>query len=418
MRLVVAAGLVLSACGDKKSESAKPADKTPAVSDAAAVNKQETRVGLASSIEVAGTVEVRKKGQAFWQPLKPGTKLFEGDWVRTKKRSSARVRFERGGTLELDESTAIIIEGASAGDKRVAVSEGTVRGVLDKAADGDSSVTVRAKDGETTKLVAGNDKTEFRISTRGNDTEVSVRKGSLKVVGKSGTTTLERGQVRNVRWKPGRVARMLGFPSSLSPGIDARIHCVGPPKIDLSWRRVKNAAGYRVQVASDMSFRTLKVSEVRKQRSFTLEPDEPGMYVWRVAAVDREGRVGEFGFARRIYCQKEKPVDLLVAPKQDAAFAYVRKHPPKIEFSWQSAGNTRAYRLVIAKHGTGLKARVLRRTTQKQQLTFKRLRVGVYEWGVYAIGKDKKAKPIFIKPRKLTVRLREPPKANTRGIWR
>ena len=44
-----------------------------------------------------------------------------------------------------------------------------------------------------------------------------------------------------------------------------------------------------------------------------------GMYAWRVAALSKRGTVGEFGFARRIYCEDSAPADLLSRRPQCAA---------------------------------------------------------------------------------------------------
>src|SRR5262249_60227005 len=68
----------------------------------------------ACGAELHGAVEVRRRGVPYWEPVAVGGVFRGGDWLRTGKASSARIRFRRGGRLELDEGTTLLIEAAGA----------------------------------------------------------------------------------------------------------------------------------------------------------------------------------------------------------------------------------------------------------------------------------------------------------------
>jgi hypothetical protein len=73
--------------------------------------------------------------------------------------------------------------------------------------------------------------------------------------------------------------------------------------VALSWKAVPGAVGYRVQVARDLSFLELLRSEDVTDTGYAFRPGEAGTYAWRVAARDAAGRMGEYGFVRRLFVE-------------------------------------------------------------------------------------------------------------------
>jgi hypothetical protein len=119
-----------------------------------------------------------------------------------------------------------------------------------------------------------------------------------------------------------------------------------------------------------------------------------------VASRDRDGRYGEFGFARRIFCEEEEPKDLLLAPAEAASVAW--SETEKVRFSWQAAASTEEYRLRVFRGADMAAAPVIDVTTREQFHELSGLQPGEYHWGVWREGKT--SRPIFLKPRQLTLR--------------
>ncbi len=440
MPALVASTLFLSAflatsCGEKKEEKkAPPPPREAPTEDLEARIAKDLTAIVATCASASGKVEVMRAGQSEWEPVAVGAAFREGDRIRTGPMSYARVQFQIGGALELDEKTAVTVDVAEASKGGVdeasgavlAVESGSVRGVLHKGdtADSESAVPsgqlyVRTADGKSAALVSDEDEpVEFRLTHRDEGTEVAVEKGALKLVtGESEAGTIASGQAADLAkgGHMGKVTALLGFPASVSPGIDARFHYKEGLGIKIAWRAVKGAEDYRLQVARDTGFQSIVVSEETPSRSFVFEPDAEGMYAWRVAARDADGRLGEAGFVRRIYCEAEEPRDLLVAPADGAKFAFAGKKRPSIVFSWQSAGAARSYRLVIWRGDDQTGKQVVSKVTSSQSHTVDTLGDGRYSWGVYERGED--GRPLFVKPRSFAIKKSKAPKADTKGLW-
>jgi hypothetical protein len=129
------------------------------------------------------------------------------------------------------------------------------------------------------------------------------------------------------------------------------------------------------------------------------------MFAWRVAARDEQGRLGEFGFARRVFVEQETPRDLLVGPEAGAVVKINALEP--VLFTWQSAGETESYRFVLAKGPDLLRTQVAARTVKAQRVELGQIDPGEYYWGAF-VERGEEAEPIFLAPRKLVIR--RPPK--------
>jgi hypothetical protein len=279
----------------------------------------------------------------------------------------------------------------------------------------DPPLFVSMQSGEPARVVPGRGAVEFRLTRVGDQTEVAVARGELSLVTAGDERTLSAGEAVDVASRAlGEVSRLVGFPVSKSPGVDARFHHEPGMKIELSWRRVKGADGYKLQIAHDLSFQHIVFVGETHDTRYELSPTELGTYVWRVAAIDDRGRAGEWGFGRRIFCESRPPRDLLLAPRNGIKIPH-EGGPPTIVFSWQSAGVAGSYRLVVGRGDNPLESKVIDEITTQQSFQVDSLADGTYSWGVYSRGED--AQPLFLSPRQLTVVSRSAPRARTNGIW-
>lgn len=375
---------------------------------------------VASCAVVEGTVEIRRRGQDAWEPAAVGSTLREGDQVRTSEHSFARVRFSKRGSIELEQSTTVEIQLAEEGGDGlvVAVKSGSVTGSLDARSDTDQPLWIETAEGERARLqpdAESEEPTEFRVSRRGDDTEVSVRKGRLRVRAGDAESAIGEGQVAKVTATGlGEALSLIAFPTSASPGIDARYRFQDGLRVDLSWKPVDGASGYRVQVARDLSFHSLVTTVETDKTEAVFAPTEAGMYTWRVASLDGDARPGEYGFARRMFAENDPPEDLLVAPPDGHRLAYTKERP-QVTFSWQTAGGATSYRLAVARGANPTADPIIDETTSDQSFTTSALGEGRYSWGVYAVGGAET--PIFLRPRRLVIEQRKAPKANTKDLW-
>ncbi|HUS31464.1 MAG TPA: hypothetical protein VMZ53_23325 [Kofleriaceae bacterium] len=400
-RIAIAVGAILVGACRGNSERAK--DRSAAGSGSA-VEEAVSKV-VATCAETTGTIEIRRKGQARWEKAEVGTTFRERDWVRTGSRAFARLRFSGGGFLDLQENTSVLV------DRAIMVEQGMLVGV----ADAKQPFIIKAADGSELNVTASGEGAEFRlVATAGKGVEIAVTKGSLELANADGKRVVPAGEgVELSKQRLGDAIKLLPFPRSLSPGIDARFFYTPKMTIPLVWSHVPNATSYYVQVARDAEFHSLVYSGDVTDAKGSFSPDALGMYAWRAAARDAGGHLGEFGYGRRIYCEADQPKDFLVGPRDNFKLDYAKK-APTIEFSWQSQGESKKYKLVIERDAPG--ADPIVSTTTGTQMLAETLEDGVYYWGVYAIDGDKE-QPMFLNLRQLTIHKLEGPKIKTEVHW-
>ena len=400
--------VALAACGKKAPPPPAPAPEAA----------QALAAIVATAAAVSGDVQVRRPGQLAWELVAPGSVFRVDDEVKTGPLSTVRIEFLAGGGLEMEQEAVIVIDvappakpaapgDAAAGESRVAVKEGVVRGFLPEAVAGAEGlgIVISTGDGSQVRIAstAGEKAATFRLSKQERGTELAVLQGTASVRGASGETALTAGHLALAAGgELGEVAELMDFPPSLEPGIDARFQLVPGLAIRLAWKEVPGVTGYRVQVARDLSFHDVELAKDVAGTEVTFVPRAAGMHVWRVASRDGNRRFGEYGFARRMYCEAEAPRDLLVGPADGTVLKYVDA-PPEVLFSWESAGEARSYRVVLATGPDLLDHPVASTVVPGQRVAMSIDHPGDYWWGVY-VDSGPDAHPIFARPRRLSVR--------------
>ena len=342
----------------------------------------------ATCADVTGAGEVRRSGRPYWEPLRRGSVLRNGDWVRTRAGTTAHLELMAGGRLDLSESAVVVIEppelpGAPVAAKgpSIGVEEGEVRATLAAAG---VPLRIRRGDGETKVLESP---AVYRLSA-GTDAGIEVRRLDAPP---PEAVAVDAGVPRVTGGAPAT------FPSSLSPGIDARLKFDPRGWVRLTWSPVAGASRYRVQTARDWSFNVETRNADVEGTSWLMRPEGVGLYVWRVAAVGPGGQLGEFGYARRLFLEEHTPTDLLVSPGDG-----FQSPEPAVTFSWQTPGSGSSYRVMVSKGVDPQRAPVFNQVTAGAQATAPSLPPGTYTWGVYEEGAV--LRPLFLKPRKLVVK--------------
>ena len=395
-RAVVTCALLVSACKNH----------TEPARDAATRGELPALAIVATCADASGAVDARRKGEPKWEPVRIGATFRERDWVRTGDDGYTRLRFSDRRFLELPERTTILI------DNEITIDSGSLVAV----AGGGESMRIKAADGSVAQIIStsGDARSELRFTpSKTKGVEIAVTKGTVRLVTSAGEQALGAGEASDLaNDRAGAVAKLPGAPAGLS--LDTRLQLAPGVLVPLRWAPVAGATRYRVQVALDPTFRVREIDRELPGPEMSFTPDRAGTYVWRVASIDGQGRLGAFGDVRQVQVDTEPIPDLLLAPAPGAKIGYADK-TPVVSFTWRAAGSGLRYRLVVVL-GTDLGAEpVATETTTGQRLEVRTLREGTYHWGVYAVT-DTRETPIFSSPRALTIR-KQRVKVHTEKLW-
>ena len=407
LRVVIASIALTWAC--KGHEDKAPSGETKGSAEPAKPAPPAAPV-IGTPIELVGNVKVKRGGTTEWQPLAKGASIHVGDSVRVADESSVRIKIDGRGTVDITEPTTVLINDA------ISLQDGSFMAFVQP---GEKGFVVKDPDGFDANLTPEPNATEpttFRVTPAAhNSIDIAVIKGIVNVETDSGSQVVRAGTASRIEKKVvSAPVSLIAFPKSISPGIDARFHFVVDKPIDLQWASVKDAVGYHVQVSKDAEFRQLVLNEDATSTAMQFAPKAAGMYAWRVAARDKNDRLGEFGFGRRIYFEQQPPKDLLLTPPNGAKVGFSESYP-KIEFSWQSLGDASGYKLVVGRGPVPSVDPIVTIPTEAQKVEVGSLREGVYHWGVYAIV-DGREEPVFINAREITIR-KQRVKAHTENLW-
>jgi hypothetical protein len=391
---------------------------TPAVRRAAG-----ERAGVIARLaQVWQKVQHRERGKTSWRPAERGLGLVHHDWLRTGVGARALVRFNAGGHLEIQEQAEVVIEaprrdrGGGPPVSAVAhVKRGTVMALVRPGA----PVRVTTPDGKTA-LVTNRGKETASVRLRARDDgrlEMAVLKGQARV--RAGSRQLDLGTRQVVeleRGELGQAGKLLPFPESLEPGVDAWL--TGKTRLALRWTAVKGARSYRVQLSHFMGFDDKLVDEVVKSSSIHLSRLVPETYFWRVATINAGGNEGEFGFARRFRIITRAPAEgeALLMPEEGAVVEYIHR-PRPVTFRWSGAG--RRFKLRISRRPALDRQLVVKKTLRHTSIRIATLRPGVYYWGVDAVDDEGRSHPLFDKAHRLVIVKRTRPRVHLPAIeWR
>lgn len=249
----------------------------------------------------SGRVEIARNFDWNWVKVVPGMLVQEGDWIRTRARSSAEVLQDDGTVIHLRPDTKIMF--SSAGESKTArgavrttkvkMESGSIFAKVQKLMQRDSRFEIQTP--TATSFIRG---TEFRVkleeagATRLEVLEGAVDFGSetdqVSVQGNFGSLVDMAGAT------PDQPHSLPAAPGALLTPEDRQVLDGDIAGYRFSWEAVANAARYHVEVATDSEFKQL-VEEAwvdgadADMMSLRLDALEPGTYFWRVSALDAQG---------------------------------------------------------------------------------------------------------------------------------
>ncbi len=255
---------------------------------------------VATCADAQGAIEVRREGAESWEPAAVGTTLRQGDQIRAGDAGSARVRLLGGGHVELAANSSVVVQAGATATSLAAAAQGTAVAVPVEtavAAVPEPAPVEPEPEPEPEPQPEPTPPPPDEVALTGTDTP---------------TDSSTRADPPPTPRRPPRPARPRTprprnprptYPESVSPAADARVAC--KPSVTLTWRGVAGATGYRVSIGKDLTFKSLvKFVELKggKKTFYKFTPISAGSYAWRVAARNRDGRYGEYGYARRVRC--------------------------------------------------------------------------------------------------------------------
>ena len=249
----------------------------------------------------SGRVQIARHFDWKWVPMVPNILVSEGDWIRTRSRSSVEIRQDDGTVIELRPNSKAMFSLAGTtktarGEVRVTqikLDSGSVIAKVNKLLQRDSRFEIETP--TATSFVRG---TEFRVKveTQGG-TRLEVLEGAvdfgssddnISVAGNFGSLVEEAGNT------PVSPHALPMAPSQLFTPAEREVLEGDIASYRFSWSAVDGAARYHLEISSDAEFRQLMdetwVSGTDAElMSLSVDSLEPGTYFWRVAAVDTDG---------------------------------------------------------------------------------------------------------------------------------
>jgi len=250
--------------------------------------------GEAQFILIRGDVEYRRGSQGEWRVARPRVLLRVGDFVRTADNGSAELMFFDGTLYTMRPGTLFVVNQASGltsrfGDRVIDLHYGWLNLSTGFRGSEVSTPTALARVEQQTEASVSYDKAR-------NESQFSTYRGSLNVEPKRGGVTRRVGALQQAVERGSGVSEVRPLPAQPTPTEPANnieIDHTLQHKLQLAWDAVSGAKYYALQVSRNRLFSDNVIDvDKRTKTSATLAVLGEGTFLWRVAAIDADGRVG------------------------------------------------------------------------------------------------------------------------------
>ncbi len=150
-------------------------------------------------------------------------------------------------------------------------------------------------------------------------------------------------------------------------------------RAEIVWPVVENAVSYRLQIARDAEFAQVIVDDVTKVAAYVWRSPEPGLFFYRVLALDEDGDPSEFSAPAELVVRHRQLVTL-----SPADGAMVEGVEDKVSFQWQAHPAGASYVLEIASDPNFAEL-VDRQETRETSIAVELERSGTLHWRVRAL---------------------------------
>ncbi len=267
------------------------------------VPKDMLKAGMipAKVTKFSGRVEIARNFDWKWVRVVDDLLVQEGDWIRTRAKSSVEIKQDDGTIILLRPNTKILFESNGAAQTargevrttKLKLDQGSILSRVQKLAQRDSRFEISTP--TAMSFIRG---TEFRVKVEPEGaTRLEVLEGrvdfgdteqNVSVDGNFGSLVNAQGTM------PDQPHRLPTAPAQLITPEDRQVLEGDLANYNFAWATVGNAARYHLEVSADAEFKQL-VDETwvegssAQVQSLDLSDLEPGTYFWRVSALDAEG---------------------------------------------------------------------------------------------------------------------------------
>ncbi|MGH9459851.1 MAG: FecR domain-containing protein [Vicinamibacteria bacterium] len=259
----------------------------------------------------SGQVQIARHFDWQWVPVVDNMLVSEGDWVRTRSRSSVEILQDDGTVIKLRPNSKAMISLAGQtkterGEVRVTqvkLESGSMMAKVNKLLQRESRFEIETP--TATSFVRG---TEFRVKVEGDQgaTRLEVLEGAVDFGSAEQSISVggNFGSIVNAAGNAPVAAHALPMPPAELFTPTEREVLSGPiSSYRFSWAAVNGALRYHLEISADSEFKMLMdetwVSGTDAElMSLSIDSLEPGTYFWRVAAIDADGYESAWSAAR------------------------------------------------------------------------------------------------------------------------
>ncbi|MCC7430193.1 FecR domain-containing protein [bacterium] len=263
--------------------------------------------------EKKGTVETKKTNEIVWFSAKEMQELWEKQRVRTLTNSNGQIAFVDGSRLQLGENALAVIESM----KQDLVTNTNLTDVV--VLQGDVSTYLASLSKKNTINVSApgvETKSRSKNFWTGRDSENVVRianyDGEIQMLANGKEVLVKQNEGSKVLpgKPPTEPQKLLPAPEILFPQNQEKIVA---DKIDFKWKSVNDALNYFLQISSTRNFTEILKTETTLATSYTWEPQESGVFYFRVCSVDSDKLPGPYS----------NSVDFIVSTDENPPFLLV-----------------------------------------------------------------------------------------------
>ena len=249
---------------------------------------------------ISGRVEVQRSTDLTWNSGQDGLRLAGGDRVRTFSSARAEVGFDDGNVLRIKPDSLIVI-GDLTENVRTKVRKSSVRLLVSNIEADIKKSVVRGSQFrlEMPTAVADIDKARMSVEIRADkQSRVSVYSGQVDLdTGSQKVQVTDRKSVMISALKEiSKSENLLPAPRLTAPHpLETFPSATGGAVLSCAWEPVPGARAYRLEISPDRFFDKPVVSrDDLRVTAFSTPSLGAGVYHVRVAALDAQGRPGDF----------------------------------------------------------------------------------------------------------------------------
>jgi len=249
---------------------------------------------------ISGRVEIQRSTDLAWKGGQDGMRLVSGDRVRTFASARAEVGFDDGNVLRIKPDSLIVI-GVLTENVRTKVRKSSVRLLVSNIEADIKKSVVRGSQFrlEMPTATAEIDKARMSVEIRADkQSRISVYSGQVDLdTGSEKVQVTDRKTVMISALKEiSRPENLLSAPRLSAPRpLETFPSATGGVVISCVWAPVPGARAYRLEIAGDRFFDKPVVSrDDLRETAYSTPSLGQGVYHVRVAALDAQGRAGDF----------------------------------------------------------------------------------------------------------------------------